>query len=302
MKRIISILIFKVCVLTGCSDVIGEELAKYVFRIPPMEGMEEIRSSAYNKVPLGKNADFAVIVKCYKVQPSVHISAKTIGKFYHNRFTSVGLIPWQQEDSLACKFIVPSIIKKGDAYVCNQGTIMYWIPEEGNFITFYIEQRRNYFIGETDGILSSIIRVFEECALDYGLTVQKPENITISDWPTYYENESYVDQIVILVQYKEADGGCRGDDGNYMFRLSVYANTLFAEQKYRDISSEDPNKKAHDLPLKTGLSFPAIVIRNIIIEYTGDLLDEPNPEYTDCVLSKLKEMVANNRLESIGLP
>lgn len=294
MKRLFAILPATITLAAGyCTR--SEEVAKYAFRIPTLEGMAELGPPVFDKYSTGKSMVFATITKCFHALPGVHIPAGTISSFYHDHFVSLGLIPWQERDSLTGRFVLPSTVLKGEAHVCSRGMIAYWVPTNGDFVCFNIQQTRDYTIGSSDVLLRSIISAFESAAKDFGFNISQPSNITVSDWPTYYENESFVDDRVLFVQYKNPGFGCMDDDGNYMFRLSVYANSKCAEQQFYDMSGGKPSSRDDAATPKIGLVFPPIVINNVVVQYMGDLLDEPNLEFTASVTRNLVELAATNQ-------
>ncbi|OHB75985.1 MAG: hypothetical protein A2Z25_14930 [Planctomycetes bacterium RBG_16_55_9] len=295
MKKNILLVILALMNIPLCFGQNNEELSRFIYMLPVMEGMELIGKPENHKVKISDFIEIAIVMKVLNSKEGKDISAEKISKYYYEHFTSLRFNPWQDEAALTGRYQAPRLITKGSAYIWSQGHIRFWIPKEGNAITFCLYQRRDFDVRQSQETIDKISRAFETAAKKLGYEFQMSRNNMGSDWPMYLENECFVDSIVIRVKYKETEGGKveRDDDGYYRFYLSVFPTTQHAEQwRHKTIIEVE---KVHRYPnwFEDGLGLSPMVVKNMVIEYKGEVRDQSDPVLRKQLIEELNKIETN---------
>ncbi|MCH7556942.1 MAG: hypothetical protein IIB56_05725 [Planctomycetes bacterium] len=302
MKTNILLVILLLVNVPLCLGEINEELSRFIYALPVMEGMELVGTPENQKIQSGANIEIAIVIKVLNSKKGENISAEKISKYYYDHFVSLQFRPWQDATTLTGRYQSPDLVTKGSAYIRSQGHIRYWIPKEGNTVTFCLYQRRDFDIRQSQETIDKISKAFEAAAKEFGYIVWVPPNIMVSDWPQYLENECFVDRIHTFVRYKETNRGRgdRGDDGSYMFYFSVFPTARHAEQWRGKIVEEVEKVQRYPNWFKDGLGLSPVVIKNIVIEYKGRGGDQSAPAFRKRLMEELDKIEANKLAEGDG--
>ena len=207
------------------------------------------------------------------------------------------------------------------AYIRSEGHISYWIPREGNFISFWIEQRRNFDLRNSEKQLAAISKTFREVSASLGIspvvkahqgeavvhplpmgrtniaiTTRTPVDSTVSQSRTisnpigHLINECFVAGVTFSIQYATPQGGCVGDDGMYRFLFSIFPTERHAKQWLNRI--EQSTRPSSHPPV--GLGFAPMHIENVVIEYQRYIYDAPNAPLRDKLVKSLEKLDPHN--------
>ncbi|MCK5014917.1 MAG: hypothetical protein KAS66_13985 [Candidatus Omnitrophica bacterium] len=291
MKRflvVLLVLIFFPCSL--CLAEINKELSKFIYEIPVMEGMEEYGTSEGRRLRYGEDGHFeyAVSTVVFRSKEGINLSATKIMDYYQNHFVSLGFRQWPNlKAPLTGRFNSPDLVTKGKAHIRSQGHISFWIPEQGNSITFWIEQRRDFDFRDSLPVLEKIEKSFSIVSNEYSFSFKTSKG-HVSDWPDYLLNECFVERIIAKVVYQKSEGGDLGDDGSYRFYFSIFPTNAHAEQWQKRIIEKVREINPHPNYFKDGLAFIPFVIDNVAIEYKGEMYDKESIKFRDDLLKELK--------------
>ena len=293
------IAIFLILVNIGlCYGQDKENLSHFIYSIPIMDGLEQIGKPEGDKSAISENIEIAVTANVLQSKTGQNISAEKIGKFYYDHFTSLKFRAWQKETALSGHYYAPDTVTQGNAHIRSQGHISFWIPKEGNSITFYIYQRRDFNISKSLPLLDKIKAAFENTAgvFKYNVMVL-PQYTMVSDWPEYLENECFVDRVIINVRYGEVEtSGMRdmGDNKSYRFYCSIFPTYEHAKQ-WRDKIIEEHNRiKRWPDWFVEGVGMSPVVINNIVVEYKGGVGDKDDPEFGKKLLEEFNKIEKQN--------
>lgn len=258
-------------------------LSRFFYSIPVMEGMQPQGNTEQEMLPVGNGNDFGIITKVFHSKEGSSISAAEINRFYYDHFASLQFRTWQDAENLSGRYMAPRIAINEDAHIFCQGHVSFWIPKEGNSITFFIHQQRQFNTQKSQPLLDTIKAVFDKVAAEFNYKPPvTPAYIMISDWPQYWENEYFVDRVVIGVSYGETaspNRGGTGDDQSYRFYCSVFPTAEHARQ-WRDKIIEDYTRIQHwPDGFKEGASMKPVAVKNIVVEYKGAGRDKDDPEF-----------------------
>jgi hypothetical protein len=293
----IPLVIFFLTNVPLCLGENNKDLSRFIYALPVMEGMELVGTPENQKMKISDFIETAIVIKVLNSKEGEDISAERIGKYYHDHFVSLQFNPWQDATALDGRYLAPRLKTKGSAYIWSQGYIRFWIPKEGNSITFCIYQRREFDIRQSQETIDEISRAFETAAKKSGYKLDVPRNkMAPSDWPKYLENECFVNNVIAFVRYKEIERsrvGIGDDDGRYCFYFSVFPTTRHAKQWQHKIVEKV--EKIHPYPnwFEDGLGIPPVVVENIVIEYKGRAGDKSDPEFQKRLIEEISKLEAN---------
>jgi hypothetical protein len=293
--------IFKVILLLVnvplCTGQTNEELSHFIYALPIMEGMELVGSPEQEKMKISNDIEIAIITKVLNRNKGQNISAEKIGKFYYDHFVSLNFKPWQKENVLSGRYLSPRLVTQGEAHIGSEGHVSFWIPKDGNSVTFYLYQRRTFNIRQSQSTIDRITSAFKSAAGEFGYSIVQPQSIMVSDWPIYLENECFVDRIIFSVNKGEISGDrgtSRGTNESYMFYLCIFPTVRHAEQ-WQNKTVEDV-KKSSNYPnwFEDGLGISPIVIKNIVVEYRGKGGDKADVAFRKMLLEELEKIKTYN--------
>ncbi len=272
------LLTFGILLLTSafCSAEINTELSKMLYAIPAAPGMQMDRNEDSFKAPISSEIEETVKQIVFRNKEETDVPALSIIAFYDSYLIPKGFKKWGKADSLSSRYQAPSLVTKGNAYIWSQGQISYHVPQSGNFIVFWIEQRREFRVGDSAATIEKLEGIFSKVSNQSKFEYITPESIEVSDWDDYIENECFVDRVITTIKYGEPTPGCVGDDGAYMFYFSVFPTHAHAVQWRNRIIDEIKQKIPTPNYLKDGLALPPTVIDNIVVEYKGKGWDIAN--------------------------
>ncbi len=297
MKTHIRMVIVFFIGISSCFGEDNKDLSRFIYSIPIMDGMELVGKSAGEKSAISENIEIVTITKVLQNKTGQNIPVEKISKFYYDHFVSLKFRAWQKETALSGHYYAPDLVTQGNAYIRSQGHISFWIPKEGNSITFYLYQRRDFDIRKSQPLLDKIQAAFKIAAgaLKYKVTIL-PHHTMVSDWPEYLENECFVDRIIVRVSYGEVSGmSDTGDNKSYSFYCSIFPTYEHAKQ-WRDKIIEEHNKiKTWPDWFVEGVGISPFVINNIVVEYKGEGFDKDDPEFGKRLLDELNKIEKQNK-------
>ena len=300
--KIRMILVFFVGFST-CFGEVKEELSHFLYHVPVMEGMEIQGRPEEVKNTISDNIEIAIITKVLHSKEGYNISSEEISKFYTDYFVSKGFRARQETSGFSGTFGAPSVSTSGNAHIWSQGRIKYWIPKDGNSITFFIYQRRDFNIRESQPLLDKITAAFETAASEfkYKFTVL-PDYTTVSDWPVYLENECFVNRVLVEINYGEIEESRRtgfGDNKTYMIYFSVFPTPQHAQQWMDKLIEEHNKEQRWPDWYVSGLGMSPITIQNVVIEYRGKGNDKSNPDFRKKIMDELSKIHTVNSIADI---
>ncbi len=262
---------------SNASAAINDELSKMLYDIPAAPGMVMERKKESIEGMVGRDIKTHVALFAFRNQKGINIPPSKIIEFYDNHFESKGFNKSGDSEELSSRYNAPSLVTKGKAYVWSQGHISYHVPEKGDFIAFWVEQRRSTDMRDSEDTIAKINNLFSNVSNKLGYKYSVPQNIWVGDIGKYIANECFVDRVISLIQHQKSEEGFMGDDGTYMFYFVVFPDHKYALQ-WRDKTIEDvkkrrPHPNYHE---DGGLGLSPVVIDNIVVEYIGDVHDISN--------------------------
>lgn len=279
---------------------INESPSRFLYELPVLDGMEgEIVEQ--QRLRYGKDGSFeyVIILKTLRSQEGLNISAEKIFDFYGKHLVSKGFKVWSSNPrSNRKRHQAPDLVTKGSANIRSNGHISVIVPEEGNFVTFWVEQRRDFDFKDSDPLLDRISERVKRVSDSFGFSfnVLEPHRIEISDWPEYTSNECFVARIVSHIQYQPKVPGSLSDDGNYTFYYSIFPTAEHADQWRDRLLSNEKEKQIDSFP--KALEFKAMSIGNIVVEYKQNWHDAQNVELEHALvdtLTELKKMTSRSK-------
>jgi len=267
---------------------INEELSQFLYEIPILEGMEG-GIVEQQRFPYGKDGSFEYTIyqKILRNKEGMNVSAETIFDFYKKHFLSKGFNAWSADLNFrGNRFQAPDLVTKGDAYIRSQGHISIYIPREGNFVSFWIDQRRDFDYQNSQALIDTLAEKMSSVSNSFGFEFMIHENMKVSDWPNYTANECFVERVISGIQYAQPERGSFSDDGSYRFYFSIFPTNEHARQWLNHLMSD--NESAH--ASSRCLGFKPMTVGNIVIEYKGDMHDIPNADLKDALVESLAEL------------
>ncbi|NLW83425.1 MAG: hypothetical protein GXY41_03320 [Phycisphaerae bacterium] len=280
-------------------EQIEANLSRFIYSIPVMEGMQQQGNADQVKYAIGKGIDVGVVTKVFHSKEGRHISAEEICQFYYDHFTSLEFRAWQEPANLSGRYMAPRIAINKDAHIFCQGHISFWIPKEGNSVTFSMQQRRDFNIQKSQPLLDTINTAFEKVAAEFSYEPPFTQaNTMISDWPKYWENEYFVDRVVINLRYGETAspnrGGIGSDDQSFKFYCTILPTTEHAQQ-WRDKIIEDYTRiRRWPDWFEEGAAMEPVAVKNIVVEYKGETRDKDAPEFGKRLTEELGKIEVTN--------
>lgn len=267
---------------------INEDLSRFIYKIPIIEGMEG-KIVEQQRLPFGKDGSFeyTIHLKTLRSKEGVTIPAETIFDFYKEHFLSKGFNAWSDDLNFGGnRFQAPNLVTKGDAYIRSQGHISLYIPEEGNFASFWIDQRRDFDYRNSQELIDMLTNRMRSASDSLGFEFRVFENMQISDWPEYTANECFVKRVFVGIQYAQAERGSFSDDGRYTFFFTIFPTKNHAEQWRNHLMGENESKHI----ASENLGFKPMTVGSIVIEYRSSWHDIPNLELKNSLVKIFTEL------------
>jgi len=277
---------------------INEDLSRFLYEIPILEGMEG-GIVEQQRLPYGKNGNFeyTIFQKILRNKEGISVSAETIFDFYKKHLLSKGFNAWSADLNFSGnRFQAPDLVTKGDAYIRSQGHISIYIPREGNFVSFWIDQRRDFDYRNSQTLIDTLTDKMGSVSDSFGFKFMVHENMEVSDWPEYTANECFVERVISGIQYAQPERGRFSDDGSYRFYFSIFPTDGHAEQWLNHLMSD--NESEHFA--SRSLGFKPMTVGNIVIEYKGNMHDIPNVDLKGALVEILTELGVRNNMSGDG--